>query len=299
MTALVDTVNIVMDVNFFRLCLLDLNEPITKRTHAAFHLRTIGSEDAVIAVAEALKQRKDTELMRHELAYILGQMQNKVACPTLISILQDEDDDVLVRHESAEALGAIGDDSCIDVLRKYCDHDSIEISETCKIAIDLIEWRKKNTEQIDKSLYLSVDPAPPLSDCKKSVEELESELMDTSLSLFQRYRSMFSLRNINSDKSALALLTGFSDSSALFRHEVAYVLGQMERSVTIEGLVKVLENVNEHRMVRHEAAEALGAIGGDVVEAILSKYKDDPEVVVVQSCEVALGMSSQQFVITA
>ena len=50
----------------------------------------------------------------------------------------------------------------------------------------------------------------------------------------------------------------------------------------------MLQNEKEHRMVRHEAAEALGAIGGAEVEAILERFKDDPEVVVMESCEVAL-----------
>lgn len=62
----------------------------------------------------------------------------------------------------------------------------------------------------------------------------------------------------------------------------------MQRRVTIEGLALVLENVQEHRMVRHEAAEALGAIGGQEVEAILNQYKNDSEIVVVESCDVAL-----------
>ena len=41
-------------------------------------------------------------------------------------------------------------------------------------------------------------------------------------------------------------------------------------------------------MVRHEAAEALGAIGGEEVELLLSKYADDDEIVVKESCDVAL-----------
>lgn len=32
-------------------CLLNLEEPIAKRTHAAFHIRTIGTEDAVKVIA--------------------------------------------------------------------------------------------------------------------------------------------------------------------------------------------------------------------------------------------------------
>ena len=100
-----------------------------------------------------------------------------------------------------------------------------------------------------KGEYLSVDPAPAVSE-SKPVSDLSNELLDTNLSLFQRYRAMFSLRNLNSDEAALALISGFKDSSALFRHEIAYVLGQMQRNVTVDGLIHVLRNKEEHRMVK-------------------------------------------------
>jgi deoxyhypusine monooxygenase len=54
---------------------------------------------------------------------------------------------------------------------------------------------------------------------------------------------------VNNDASALALVSGFSDNSALFRHEVAFVLGQMQRPITIPGLADVMSNKDEHRMV--------------------------------------------------
>lgn len=47
----------------------------------------------------ALRNRNDSSLMRHELAYILGQMRHAVACPLLEQLLDDETEDVLVRHE--------------------------------------------------------------------------------------------------------------------------------------------------------------------------------------------------------
>jgi len=268
-------------------CLLNLSEPLAKRTHAAFHLRTMGTKEAASAIAEALLVRNDGCLMRHELAYILGQMRYPDFCSTLISILCDETDDIMVRHESAEALGAIADPSSLAVLESFCNHSAPEISETCQIAADLIRWHQRN-ESVPKSPYLSVDPAPPLA-VRKSVSELKDILINPSLSLFERYRAMFSLRDLNTDDSALALVEGFADQSALFRHEVAYVLGQMERPVTIPGLSLVLKNDSEHRMVRHEAAEALGAIGGDEVMALLNEYDHDKEDVVKDSCEVALG----------
>lgn len=283
-----------LSLDRLRSCLLDLSQPISKRTHAAFHLRTIGSVDAMQIISAALLQRQDSALMRHELAYILGQMKKVDACEILTSVLVDETDDVLVRHESAEALGAIGQESSLPVLMEYVSHSAPEIAETCQIAIDLIKWRVKQKveeetkqgNEEDRNIYLSVDPAPPFAE-SKTVDELISDLLDESQSLFWRYRAMFSLRNKNSDEAALALVQGFRDSSALFRHEVAYVLGQVQRPVTVPGLAAVLRDENEHRMVRHEAAEALGAIGGQEVESILVEFQDNPDIV-GESCNVAL-----------
>lgn len=277
-------------------CLLDLSQPIAKRTHCAFHLRTEASKASTQYIVRALQQKADTPLMRHELAYILGQIQDSSVIPVLCEILEDEADDILVRHESAEALGNLGDESTLDILERFSSHAAPEISETCLIAKDLIVWKLKQKDiessaeakgEVKKSIYLSVDPAPPIPEIK-SIPELVATLMDTSKSLFHRYRAMFSLRDLNSDESALALLEGFKDSSALFRHEVAYVLGQMQRLVTVDGLSEVLVNESEHRMVRHEAAEALGAIGGERAEKLLSQYEHCDEEVVNQSCQVAL-----------
>jgi len=146
----------------------------------------------------------------------------------------------------------------------------------------------------EKSSYLSVDPAPPTAvSGTVSVDQLKDYLMDASKSLFDRYRAMFSLRNRaggkNGEEAAvLALAEGFKDSSPLFRHEVAYVLGQVQSPASIPALKAVLENPEEHRMVRHEAAEALGAVGGEVAEKALKAYLGDSERVVRESCEVAL-----------
>jgi deoxyhypusine monooxygenase len=188
-------------------------------------------------------------------------------------------------------LGAIGHDDALDTLRRLSSHPAPEISETCQIAVDLILWRKgaaSSGDVVEAGLYRSVDPAPPHAKGSRSVEELTSLLTSTDTSLFQRYRAMFSLRDMNSDEAVLALVQGFQDNSALFRHEIAYVLGQMQRPSAIPGLEAVLQKESEHRMVRHEAAESIGAIGGEDAESILKKYLADEEYVVQQSCEVAL-----------
>ena len=44
---------------------------------------------------------------------------------------------------------------------------------------------------------------------------------------------------------------------------MAYVLGQLQDKAATAALVRVLAATGEHPMVRHEAAEALGAIAGE------------------------------------
>ncbi|CAM9203833.1 unnamed protein product [Heterosigma akashiwo] len=236
-------------------CLLNSSEPIAKRTHAAFFLRTLGTGEAVEVICRAVVDSSDSPLLRHELCYILGQMQNSSACPTLSAILSDCADDVMVRHEAGEALGAIGDEGSFEILEKFCDDPAIEVSETCKLALDLIRWKRDQAAaaaageaapaageegELDRNPYLSVDPAPAEA-AAETVAGLRAKLLDPSLGLFARYRAMFSLRNRGTEEAVLALADGLGDPSALFRHEVAYVLGQVQHPASVPALCAALE----------------------------------------------------------
>lgn len=205
---------------------------------------------------------------------VLGQLQFTKFCPKLAQLLACETEDLLVRHESAESLGAIGDPAYLPILEQFSTHEAPEIAETCQIARDLIHWKQQQPasdgpqRQGTSGAYLSHDPAPPLTradlggaaetpvdgasfphEAPLTVSELRAVLLDPDRSLFHRYRAMFSLRNVNSDASALAIADGFADASALFRHEVAYVLGQMQRRATVPALTAVLRAETEHKMV--------------------------------------------------
>ena len=90
-------------------------------------------------------------------------------------------------------------------------------------------------------------------------------------------------------RSVQALCAAFDDTtSALFRHEVAYVLGQMQQPCSTAPLCAVMLRLDENSMVRHEAAEALGSIGGEEATAMLERFMADPAAVVAESCVVAL-----------
>ncbi|EXJ94546.1 deoxyhypusine hydroxylase [Capronia coronata CBS 617.96] len=288
--------------------------PLACRFRALFSLKHLASQSpgpqataAIEAIAAAFAS--PSALLKHELAYCLGQTKNLEAVPFLRAVLEDRSEDAMCRHEAAEALGALEDLGSLNLLKQMKDDEQepVVVRETCDIAVDRIQWahsKNKHAETLKPSDFASIDPAPPMplvSDTP-SIPDLQRTLLDTSLPLFQRYRAMFALRDLASppdlptaEAAVHALASGFADPSALFRHEVAFVFGQLSHPASIPALRSVLENHREESMVRHEAAEALGSLGEEPgVEDMLRQFLDDPEQVVRESVIVALDMAEYE-----
>ncbi|KAI1891605.1 hypothetical protein AGOR_G00145510 [Albula goreensis] len=265
-------------------------ESLTTRFRALFTLRNLGGAEAIAWISRTFVD--ESALLKHELAYCLGQMQDERAIPILEEVLKDTTQEPMVRHEAGEALGAIGNPKVLDLLKRYSEDPVVEVAETCQLAVRRLEWLSGGgdggQEEAAGNPYMSVDPAPPAP--KNSVQELRAQLLSESLPLFERYRAMFALRNLGTEEAVLALGDGLQCGSALFRHEIGYVLGQMQHQASIPQLQAALERAGENAMVRHECAEALGAIGVESCLQTLQRFRDDQERVVKESCEVALDM---------
>lgn len=294
--------------------------PLASRFRALFTLKAIGSEPAIQAIGDALRpsspdaKNQPEALLGHELAYCLGQIGLPSALPVLEATLRDRSVHPMVRHEAAEAMGAIGDPISLPILKEYLQDSEISVRETCELAIEKIV-RASNPETGESrraEVYGTIDPAPSMIKSfhetsgshlgPDELNQMKIQLLDTNRSLFDRYRAMFGLRDAVSrvidsedhlDEIAIdALAAGFTDPSALFRHEIAYVMGQLSHPSSVPALVRVLANKREDEMVRHEAAEALGSIATpEVLEALKSHSSvEEPSRVVRESCEVALDM---------
>ena len=146
----------------------------------------------------------------------------------------------------------------------------------------------ESREKPEISPFDSVDPAPPSQE--SNITNLSNTLSDENEKMFQRMRALFALSNIGGHESVDALTNAFNSESALLKHEIAYVLGQMQDPHAVPSLIDRLSDTTEDVMVRHEAAEALGAIGDMIAIDTLRKYQDDSEVVVAESCEVAIDL---------
>ena len=129
--------------------------PLAKRFRALFSLKHLAAQEpatpqtvpAIEAIAAAFTS--PSALLKHELAYCLGQSGKKKAIPFLREVIEDRLEDAMCRHEAAEAIGALGDQSSLELLRQRRDDPSEEevVRETCDIAVERIEWENSVVRQ--------------------------------------------------------------------------------------------------------------------------------------------------------
>lgn len=274
-------------VSFFRGCLLDPSLPVPLRWRSLFSLRNYKSASARQALVDAMSD--ESNLLAHEAAFALGQMQDAEAIAALRDTLKGVlEFHPIVRHEAAEALGAIGAPECLELLQEALVNDPApEVRETCDLALHRIQ--QVQADDLEESPFRSVDPVVAASS-SSTVAEMKKVLLDEKVKMPERYAALFGLRNRGTPEAVEAIVASLQCESALLKHEVAYVLGQLQDKASTEALVNTLKDVTEHPMVRHEAAEALGSIADERSVELLKAFSSDGEPIVAQSCAVALHM---------
>jgi deoxyhypusine monooxygenase len=141
-----------------RKSLVTESNPLALRFRALFSLKHLASQGAdsaqtlpaIQAIAAAFAS--PSALLKHEVAYCLGQTRNLAAVPYLRAVLEDKDEDSMCRHEAAEALGALGDASSLQLLRDLRDlKEEVDVvRETCEIAVARIEWENSEERKREK-----------------------------------------------------------------------------------------------------------------------------------------------------
>ena len=82
--------------------LLDAAQPLPARFRALFTLRNLGGPAAIDCIVRGFAD--SSALLKHELAFCLGQMRDRAAIPALLGVLQDSRQEPMVRHEAGMAL---------------------------------------------------------------------------------------------------------------------------------------------------------------------------------------------------
>ncbi|KAI5685573.1 HEAT repeats protein [Leishmania braziliensis] len=132
----------------------------------------------------------------------------------------------------------------------------------------------------------------------RSVEELRKDyakLLDPQEPLDSRMRELYRLK-----KNCLKTVAGVTvileaidtTDSVLLQHELAYNAGQSGLEEAVPELERILRTVSYDVVTRHEAAEALGAIGSSLALQVLEAHSDpttEPEAPIRETCELALA----------
>lgn len=87
------------------------------------------------------------------------------------------------------------------------------------------------------------------------IKEIGGLLNDPNRPLKERFRALFTLKNLGGKDSIDQISKCFDDESALLKHELAYCLGQMQDGDAIPVLERVLGDTKQEPMVRHEAGK--------------------------------------------
>ena len=165
------------DLQKYATVLKDVNAPIAERTDSLFCLRSFPGVDAIDVMIEAFHIQQFSDLLRHEICYCLGQMNNSpehvAKIQNFLETVVEGNYPAIVTHEAIEALGNMNNENTIRLIEKYKDERS-EISalvmETCGLAQALITWKKETNSGEEEGMDLkrlkfnrTHDPAPPFN----------------------------------------------------------------------------------------------------------------------------------------
>lgn len=130
------------------LCSASPLTPLDAQFRALFTIKSLASSQpsslaqGIDIIGKALST-SDSALLKHELAYVLGQMQSSLALPTLTRVLEDVKEHAMVRHEAAEAMGAIGDEAALPILERFKYDEEVSVRETIELAVQRIQHERK------------------------------------------------------------------------------------------------------------------------------------------------------------
>tara|TARA_B100000073_G_scaffold307042_1_gene277081 strand:- start:9001 stop:10161 length:1161 start_codon:yes stop_codon:yes gene_type:complete len=278
------------------------------RHEVAFALGQMQSKKATSALISVLKNECEHGMTRHECAEALGAIGDESAVDVLREMHEDETQCREVRETASLALRRIE-----HVTKKKSAIVGARVgSKKETTAVGIAEKDDDDDDDDDDVRHAySVDPVPAM-EASVETDTLAAIILDDTADIWDRYGAMFALRNRAQETFGLAktrenervvelcsstlgkTLRSETVHSALLKHEICYVLGQLreddDNDIAREALFDCLEDPNEHAMVRHEAAEAIGSRGGAGAEALLRKYLSCEDRVVRESCEVALDM---------
>lgn len=294
------------------------DEDVCKKYSVIMTLRHHGNDAAAKILEEGYKGLGTSELLRHDVMYCMGQMRATNSVNFLLERMHDTNEKSIVRHEAGEALSNLTDikEQVIPELEKHWDSEDELLRSTVRVAVPKLKALNENS-RYGKKYGGTMEPAEPFNeeevrDYLQSKEipdaQSHSELLNqvqaqllkdySEVDEFTKYRLCYFLRDTNDlrSKEILSDLLSAENrkvTSALLRHELGFILGQINNNDTCihEALKNASLDESEHPVVRHEAILAFYDITKD--EAFMDQFLKHDDQLIRESVEVATKMGEE------
>ena len=104
--------------------------------------------------------------------------------------------------------------------------------------------------------FFNLKPIMPPIESAEALFKVTEALENNKNSISDRFRALFTLRNLGGRQAIDSISRCFNDDSVLLKHELAYCLGQMQDDYAVKFLIEVLEDEKQETIVRHEAGRS-------------------------------------------
>ncbi|ETW35064.1 hypothetical protein C923_04347 [Plasmodium falciparum UGT5.1] len=301
------------------------NDYIEKQMRALYECREVYKDDIdeVINILTYALKNNDSVLLRHEIAYVIGQISNEKCNNILINLLSDENENIMVRHEAAEGLAAIGSESNIPVIKKYLNDSSVEVRETCELALSsLIEKNKyaacscinktvpyknnvlnndnpkrdsnNNSNNNNNNNINNNNSNSHSNSFSNSQDDADDDIYFHSKKKFNTIDPVVCISDSNNKKHVNDLIRDLNNEALALknRYEALFLLRDMETDTSLNALGEALVNDKSSAIFRHELAFVLGQVLHlNSLKYLLSSLTNVSEHEMVRH-EVALALGS-------
>lgn len=249
--------------------LFELKVSYERRIQTIFSLLKDYNQITFDALEFCLKN-DPSPIVRHEAAYVLGEMKDKRGVKFLIKAIENDTDKFVV-HEATLALSNLGKLAMPEgkiVIEKLLSDQDPDILDTAEISLQRLIKKLS-----DKTL--TINPEEAIKNLTNSNKE-------------NRIQASFMLMEDASENSIDILIEALNNEpSGIVKHEIIFSIGESIANKAVPELLKVLKK-EKNVFALHETILALATIGNKRAEGSIRLFLNHEDPNISETAEIAL-----------
>lgn len=247
----------------------DVDSKPESRIQAIFScLRSINNE--TFQSLNFCLQNDPNAIVRHEAAYILGELHDTRSVPILKNAIESDSNKFVV-HEAALALanlGNLGYPESENIFQKLLEYPDPDVVDTAEICLQRLAMKIHNKT-------LNTDTSVAIQDISNENKEV-------------RIQASFGLMERSDEQSIDVLINALHrEPSGIVKHEIIFSLGECISYKVVPELLNVL-SYDKNEFVIHETLLALATIGQESIETTIKEFVTHANRNISETAKIAL-----------